>query len=299
MKNQNKAYICAIIAVLLWSTVASAFKISLKYVNHLQLLFFASLASMAALFIILIFQGKLNNLKKLGLKEILVSLSFGIVNPFLYYIFLFKAYSLLPAQEALALNWLWPITLVLLSIPVLKQKITIKDIFATFISFSGVFVIITKGDFTSLKFQNYTGVICALITTIIWAFYWIYNTRDRKDDVVKLFLNFSSGTVLIMITILLFDSFKMPPLPGLAAVIYVGFFEMGITFLFWLMALRLTETTAKISNIVYISPFLSLFWINIIVGEVISYTTLIGMVLIISGIVINKISTPTSKKFLD
>ena len=185
---------------------------------------------------------------------------------------------------------MWPITLVLLSIPVLKQKITMRDILATFISFLGVFVIITKGNFSDLKFQDSTGVICALITTIIWAFFWIYNTRDKNDEVIKLFLNFASGTVIIMITLLVFDEFTIPSLTGFYAVMYVGIFEMGITFLFWLMALSLTETTAKISNIVYISPFLSLFWINIIVGEEINYTTIIGMVLIISGIVINKLS---------
>ena len=109
-------------------------------------------------------------------------------------------------------------------------------------------------------------------------------------EVIKLFLNFLSGTVVITITLFVFDDFKLPSLPGLTAVIYVGLFEMGITFLFWLMALSLTETTAKISNIVYASPFLSLFWINIIVGEEINFTTIIGMVLIISGIIINKVS---------
>ena len=290
MKNQNKAYIYAILAVLFWSTVASAFKISLRHVNHLQMLFYASLTSLLTLFLILLIQGKFKKLINLKFKEIILSLAFGIINPVLYYIFLFKAYSLVPAQEALALNWLWPITLVLLSIPVLKQKITMRDILATFISFSGVFVIITKGNFSDLKFQDSTGVICALITTIIWAFFWIYNTRDKNDEVIKLFLNFTSGTVIIMITLLVFDEFTIPSLTGFYAVMYVGIFEMGITFLFWLMALSLTETTAKISNIVYISPFLSLFWINIIVGEEINYTTIIGMVLIISGIVINKVS---------
>ena len=33
----------------------------------------------------------------------------GFLNPFLYYIILFKAYSLLPAQEALSLNYTWPL----------------------------------------------------------------------------------------------------------------------------------------------------------------------------------------------
>ena len=36
-------------------------------------------------------------------------------------------------------------------------------------------------------------------------------------------------------------------------------FEMGITFFFWLKALQLAKTTDKVSNLVYLAPFLSLF----------------------------------------
>ena len=48
------------------------------------------------------------------------------------------AYSLLPAQVAQPLNFIWPITLVLLSIPILKQKLKLKSLFALMLSFVGV-----------------------------------------------------------------------------------------------------------------------------------------------------------------
>ena len=40
----------------------------------------------------------------------------------LYYLILLKAYQLLPAQVAQPLNMIWPVILVFLSVPILKQK---------------------------------------------------------------------------------------------------------------------------------------------------------------------------------
>ena len=45
MQNQAKAYLCGLAAVLLWSTVTTAFKLSLRRLDHIQLLRYASVVS--------------------------------------------------------------------------------------------------------------------------------------------------------------------------------------------------------------------------------------------------------------
>ena len=154
MEKQKRAYFRAFVAVLFWSTSASAFKITLRYLDVFSLLFYASLTSTAAFFVYLSFSKKLSLLKSLSKKDYLYSALLGFLNPFLYYAVLLKAYSILPAQEAQPLNFVWPITLVLLSIPLLHQKIKSKDILATFISFAGVIVISTRGDILGFKFTR-------------------------------------------------------------------------------------------------------------------------------------------------
>ena len=69
---------------------------------------------------------------------------------------------------------------------------------------------------------------------------------------------------------------------------------MGITFFFWLKALQLAETSDKISNLVYLAPFLSLVFIHFIINEPVYYTTPAGLLLIISGIYIQNRKTITS-----
>lgn len=288
METQKQAYTYAITAVLFWSTVASAFKVSLRYLDFLQLLFFASIASIIVLFLILLIQKKLSLLKKYSGKEYLHSVMLGFLNPFLYYVVLFKAYSLLPAQEAQPLNYTWSIVLVLLSIPLLKQKIRFASILAIFISYFGVFVISTRGDILGFTFTNLYGVLLALGSAVIWALFWIYNIKDKRDEVAKLFLNFSFGFVFILIAMLLSSRMRIPAMVGLLGATYVGLFEMGITFVLWLKALKLSRTTAQVSNLIYLSPFLSLVLIRFVVGEKILPSTIIGLIFIVAGIIIQQ-----------
>ena len=82
----------------------------------------------------------------------------------------------------------------------------------------------------------------------------------------------------------LFSPLRFPPVEGLIGAGYVGIFEMGLTFYFWLKALKLSETTAKVSILIYIMPFISLILIHFVVGETILLSSIAGLILIVSGI---------------
>lgn len=289
MHDQKKAYIHGLATVLLWSTVASAFKLSLRYLDPVQLLLYSSIVSMLVLASILAIQGKIRIIFSYSPQQYLRSAVLGFLNPFLYYLLLFKAYDLLPAQEALCLNYTWAIALVLLSIPILKQKIGIRDITATFICYLGVVIIATHGNILGLRFSSPTGVILALASTVIWALYWIYNTKDDRDPLAGLLLNFIFGLPFVLVYCLFVSSPKIVNPYGLLGAVYVGLFEMGITFVLWLSALKLSENTAKVSNLIFISPFLSLVFIHVFVGEKILMSTLLGLVLIITGLIVQQI----------
>ncbi len=296
MHNQKKAYIFALMAVLCWSTVATAFKIALQNCTFIQLLFYTSFISTIMLFIILIIQNKTSQLIKIERKTAAYSLTLGILNPFLYYTILFKAYSILPAQEAMTLNYTWPVMLVLLSIPLLKQKLTIKSMVAIFVSFTGIIIITTKGNIINLSLSNVFGDTLAVGSSIIWALFWIYNVKDKKDEVIKLFLNFLAGTIcsgILMIALTGFTSLNPEAIP---AIVYVGILEMSVTFVFWLLALKYTASTDKVSQLIFLSPFLSLLFIHLIIKETIAIYTLAGLVFILGGIAIQQSSFKFIKK---
>jgi len=148
--------------------------------------------------------------------------------------------------------------------------------------------ICTRGDVLGMSFADPLGAGLALASTVIWALYWIFNTRDQMDPVLRLLLNFAFGSLYILPVAWLLTDPLAVNLPGLLGAAYVGVFEMGITFIFWLKALKLSRTTAQVGNLIYFSPFLSLIFIRVFVGETILPSTLIGLVLIILGNLVQK-----------
>jgi len=286
--NQNrKSYIYALLAIFFWSTVPTAFKISLGELDILPMLTIAALTSTAVLLVVILAQNKTNLIIKSTGREILSSAVLGFINPFFYYLILLRAYQLLPAQVAQPLNMIWPIILVFLSGPLLSQKIEKKSYIALFISFIGVYIISSQGNLFNPGHSNLAGVLLATGSSVFWAFYFILNVRDRRDEAVKLFLNFLFGSAYLVTAMTITGNWNVDiGFRGLAASVYVGIFEMGITFLFWLKALQLAATTDKVSNLVYLAPFLSLILVHFILNEPVYYTTPAGLLLIICGILI-------------
>ena len=284
----GRAWLYAFSAVLLWSTVATVFKLTLRHVDFIHLLLISSWTAFLALLLVMIAQGKVSLLRRLTVRELLYSAGLGALNPYVYYLVLFKAYSLIPAQEALALNYTWPVVLVLLSVPLLGQRIGPGSLAAILVSFSGVVLIATRGDLGTLGVSHPFGASLALGSSLVWALFWIFNLRDRRDPVLKLFLSFGFGSLFILATVLLGEGIRIPNWPGFLGGIYSGLFEMGLTFLLWLKALELASTTARVSNLVFLSPFLSLVLVRVLVGEAILPSTLAGLVLIVCGILLQQ-----------
>jgi len=289
MVNQRKAYLYALGTVLIWSTVASAFKLSLRTLSPAHLLLYANLMSVLLLGGILLCRRELGLAMPKDRRELLRSAGLGLLNPFLYYLILFKAFALLPAQEAQPLNYTWAITLSLLAVPMLKQRLCLREIVAILVSYSGVMVISTRGDLFGLQFSNPTGVALALGSTIIWALYWILNTRDSRPPLAGLFMNFLCALPLSLLYCLVFTEMRTPDLGGILGAAYVGCFEMGISFFLWLQALKYTASAARISSLIFISPFISLILIHFLVGEEILPSTFYGLILIVVGLLLQQI----------
>lgn len=286
-------------AVLFWSTIATAFKLTLNGMNNAQILFYSSLTSFLVLGVIaynknkdlisILFYGK--NLKRNAL--------LGFINPFFYYLILIKAYDLLEAQEAMIVNYSWPIVFSVFSVIFLKEKLSGKTIVGLISAFLGVAFIATRGDLLSLKFHNPLGGLLALASTLIWASFWIINLRDSRDNHIKLFGAFFFGSLYTTIYILFFDSFKVENPVYILGAVYVGLFEMGITFTLWLKGLSLSTNRANTSTFVFLSPFLSLLFIAFVLGEKLYFSSIAGLALIIGGILFQQFSKKKNQESLN
>ena len=291
LNNQSKAYLFAGISIFFWSTVASAFKLSLRHLEPIQLVLYSTFFSICVLFFLVVYQGKLNLVKNFTRADLKKCLLLGFLNPCLYYIILFKGYDALPAQEAMVINFSWPVMLVILSIPILKQTIDIKSFLSIIVCYFGVVIIATNGNISSLQFENPFGVFLMLSSTVIWSLFWLFNTKNSHDSLVSLFLIFVFSFPFILGIVVLTNSFVIPSIEGVIGSIYIGFFEMGISLVLWQSALKISTTVSRIASLVFITPFLSLIILYLILGERILLSTVAGILLICGGLILQKYFT--------
>lgn len=287
-KNNRLAVIYALIAVAMWSTVATAFKLSLAQLTPLQLLCGASIISLIVLSIALVWQKQWGEAITTLPQNIRSAVSMALLNPVIYYLVLLQAYDLLPAQVAQSINYTWAITLTLLSVPLLGHRLTRRDLIAIVLGYFGVVLISISGKNITGEISYY-GLFLALASTLIWAAYWLLNARDHRPPIVKLFQSFLIASPFLLLLMLMTEGLPAQiTVKQLLAVSYIGVFEMGLAFICWQLALHYTTRVSKVSTLIFLSPFVSLFIINYFLGEPLQVLTFAGLGLIVVGILIQQ-----------
>lgn len=295
--NERRAWWFAGLTILCWSTVATAFKLSLQHTDFISLVFWATLISTLVLWGLVGLTGRRAALAAWTFADMRRSAVLGAFNPVIYYLLLFKAYELLPAQQAQVLNFIWPVMLVLLSTLFFRERVSVLAWAALLLSFFGVVVIATQGQIFSVQWTVVSpiGVVLALLSSVFWAAYWLLTRQDTRDPLLRLAVNFSFGSVGIILLILglwLAGAYAASALwlsrPAMLGAVYVAFFEMSLAFYFWLSALNSARHTASLGNLVFITPFLSLWVISQVLGERLLPGTLLGLILILAGIVLQR-----------
>ena len=135
-----------------------------------------------------------------------------------------------------------------------------------------------------------------LISTVIWSLFWLFNTKNSHDSLVSLFLIFLFSFPFILGFVVLTNSFVIPSLEGLIGSIYIGFFEMGVSLVLWQSALKISTTISRVASLVFITPFLSLIILYLVLGEKILISTITGIILICTGLLLQKYFTNKATK---
>lgn len=287
MNGNTKSILLASTAVLSWATVATAFKIALEHLTVYNMLLLSTWTAVLIYAIMMTVEKKWQELCAMPLKLTVQTALLGLLNPVIYYLVLFRAYDMLPAQMAQPLNYAWPIVLLVLLAVFNHEKISGKKYIGMLISVSGV-VCISLGGGGVKGGVSVAAIAMALFSAVLWATYWLLNNRlkDKVDTTMSLFLGFFAGAVVLAVGGL-FVGIEINSVEGLLSGIYIGCFEMGIPFLTFGMALRITKNPALINQMCYLSPFLSLFLIAVVLGETIVPTTYVGLALIVAGLIFN------------
>ena len=296
-KRKIESYFNLSLCILLWASIPVASKKILAEISNIQMLFYSTILSFFVLGLVVLFERKVKVMKNYSVNDYLVMSFLGFLGTYLFYILLYRAFALIPASEAYTLNFTWPILVLILAFVLLKEEITVRKIAAILISFFGIVVIVTKGQIFSLSLSNIKGDSLALSGSFVFAFFSVLGKKYNFDKTVSAFIYFASGLIFVTLTMLFFSSVKPPPVNIWLWLLYNGIFVNGISYIFWFKALEHGDTHI-VSNALYLTPFLSLIYISIFLNEKILLSSIIGLVIIVLGIVVQSFRTQPLIKFI-
>lgn len=294
MKSKNiSGYIYLALCIIFWASIPVTSKKILVELNNLQMLFYSTIFSFLVLGIILLIQKKHKIMKQISRKDYLNMAFLGFLGTYLYYVLLYGAFALTTAQEGFILAYTWPILFLLLAFVILKEQVTLKKILAILISFFGIIIIVTQGKISSLALTNFSGDLLALSGAFVFALFSILGKKHNFDKTIGAFIYFFSALIFITITVFIFSPPKIPSPNIWLWLLYNGILVNGVTYVWWFQALEKVDTHI-ISTSLYLTPFISLIYIWLFLDEKILFSSIIGLVVIVIGILLQSFKKKTS-----
>lgn len=283
--NKKREYIYAGISIALWSTTATVTKLLLGNLNSMQILVVGSFFAFIFLLIVNLIKGSLKDLKTYKIKDYLQITGMGILGTFLYNLFLYLGINTLQASQAFIINYLWPIMTVVFACIILKEKMTIKKIVAIILSFLGVIIVTANGDILNVEKNSIIGAGYCILAAISYGLFSVLNKQKTYNKYLSMMLFYLVSFIIsLLYTVVSKNRFTIET-NQLIGLLWIGIFTSATAFTFWALALEKGDT-AKISNLAYITPFLSLIWTFLILNEQFSIYSVMGLVIIVLGIVI-------------
>lgn len=280
----KKTYILAFSAIFFWSTMATISKLLLGNFGSSFVLCLSSLFAFLFLLIKNISTGNIKKLKEYSFKDCFIMVLIGLPGILVYNLLYYLGAAVMPASQAFIINYLWPIMSVIFACILLKEKMTFRKAVAIVMSFMGVIVVAGTGE-GGFSGAAALGAVCILFAAMSYGLFTALNQKFRYDKNVSMMLVYGVTTVIMAVICLFTSGFSAVSFTEILGFVWNGALVMGLANTAWAIALESGET-AKISNLAYITPFVSLVWIALVLKENISPTAFLGLVIIILGIFI-------------
>ena len=280
----KKSYLYAGVAILIWSTTATVSKLMLNTLSSYQVLMLSAFFAAAALLVTTIINGRIKLLRRYRIKDYIITLLIGLPGTFLYYAFLYAGTAKMAASQAFIINYLWPIMSVVFACIILKEAVTARKCVAFVVSFLGVLTV-AGGDIFALNTETLIGAGLCVMAAVSYGVFTALNRKWDYDNQITVMLSYFATFILsAVVSLISGDNLKIEPLQWLGFA-WSGIFVMAVATILWALSLKHGDT-AKISNLAYATPFISLVWTFFILQEPIEPLSVIGLVTIVVGILI-------------
>lgn len=289
MKNDTTAYVYAAAAAILWGSTAAVIKLLGIRLTGIQILFYTSFIATVSLFVIVATQKKLKRLSCYKTKDYVRFAYMSFLGVFAYYVLLYTALQQVPGQQAFIVNYTWPIWVIIFAIFILKERFSIEKFLAILLGFIGVVMVVSEGNAHFLHKISWHGNGLALLAAVSYGLFSVLSKRNDEEKLTSTMFYYLFAFMYVCFYLLFFSSLHLPTLKETAGLLWLGIFTNGLAFVFWQLALK-HGNTVRVSNIIFITPFLSLIYLAVLAGEHIVLSSALGAVLIVGGVFLSNVN---------
>ena len=279
----KKSFLYAFVAIAIWSTTATVSKLLLHCFTTMQILAVSSGFAAALLLVVNLLKGNLKKLKTYTAKDYLITAGVGMLGTFLYNMFLVLGIDRLLASQAMIINYLWPMMAVVAGCILLKEKMTARKAIAVVLSFLGVVIVTTNGRFTGFAADQLAGALFCVLAAVSYGLFVAMNKRLSYDSLLSMMLYYILSALVAVVCLAVAGNF--PDLSGSQSLglAWVGLGDYAIAYVCWALAMK-SGDTAKVANLAYITPFLSLVVAHFVLGDPLTGWSIGGLGVIVAGI---------------
>ena len=279
----KKSFFYAMISVFFWSTTTSVSKLLLHSITTLQMMAIIYVLATLFLFFFNLKTGRLAQVKTYKVRDYWILTGMGLMGMFLYRLLLFMGVDRMLASEAMIVNYLWPIMTVLAGCVFLKEKLTARKAVAVLMSFLGVVIVTTGGSVAGLTESNWIGAVYCAVSAVFYGMFVALNKCLNYDSFVSMMFYTGVSAVAAILGTLLEGAPLQLALPQFLGLVWIGVLNTAVAFTTWNLAMK-SGDTAKVANLAYMSPFLSLLVAHFLLGDPITIWSVGGLLVIVAGI---------------
>lgn len=282
MTGQTKAILLTLLCVLMWSFIPVVARCGQSELDSFQFLFWSNLLSTMVVMLSGLIAGQLRGLLQYRPGQLAHFGGLGFLGCFFYYVCLYRGYAIGEGLQVLVFQYTWPILIVLLSVFLLREKLSVRRSASVILGFAGVLVVLSKGQIAAIPLEDIRVGGIVLAGTLSFALFSVLSKKVAVPSFHAVFYFFAFATVFSLVAMLTLSEPKLPPLASLPTVLINGALINGLSYVMWILALSKAEAS-KLAPLVFLSPVLSALWIVMFFGEPFVAAYAVGLALAVGG----------------
>jgi len=285
MTDSSKGTLYALIAVAMFSTLGTGFKVAVNHLDSYSVVIWMGIFSSLALFLYLAAQNQLRTVAaELRQRPIFFPLA-GVIGLGVQQILCLRTYELIPASQAVILHYTYPLMMLVLARLLFRERSGWQAIMCVLLGFSGVCLLVVSGG-TLGDVRLSGGIAVALGTAFSFALFCVLIKHARFSITAGMLLFNLFGLMFLLCLLPFYPMQWAPSVRVVFLLAYLGVFPTALAFILWNQALRMIPT-GRSSNCALLVPILSLICIALVLKERVTALQALGMAIVLGSVFLN------------